>query len=116
MYDDLWIQCNGQGPANLSHYEIPSRLFGPVFNQTGQEDYLKCLLEKSSKANLTPDQKNEMVEIALTSQNVATASILINDINYRPLFEATDPLGRTVIQQKLFDRRFTKYSFHLKSF
>ena len=112
MYDDIWIQCNGQGPANLSHHEIPSRLFGPVFNQTGQEDYLKCLLEKSSKANLTSDQKDEMVKIALRSQNVATASILINDINYRPLFQATDPLGRTLIQQKLNERRVTIYSFH----
>ena len=114
MYDDLWIQCNGQGPANLSHREIPSRLFRPVF-ESNQTDYLKCLLEKSSKVNLTSAQKNEMVEIAFESKNVDTASILVNDINYRPLFEAKDSLERTLIQQKLYDRRFTIYSFHLKS-
>ena len=111
MYDNLWIQCNGQGPANLSHYEIPEKLFRPVF-ESNQTDYLKCLLEKSSKANLTSDQKDEMVKIALRSQNAATASILINDINYRPLFQATDLLGRTLIQQKLNERRVTIYSFH----
>ena len=115
MYDDIWIQCGGQGPANLSHYEIPSRLFAPVFNQTDQTDYLKCLLEKSSEADLTSDQKSEIVQIAFESENVAAARVLINDINFSPLFEATDSLGRTLIQRKLYQRRITIYSFHLKS-
>ena len=76
---------------------------------------MKCLLEESSKVNLTSAQKNEMVEIAFESKNAETASILVNDINYRPLFDAKDSLGRTLIQQKLYERRVTIYSFHLKS-
>ena len=109
-------------PDNLKAYEIPQRLFEPIFeayswaDQTRCLEYFKCFLKgisELSNTTFTSTMKKELMGISIGYSNVELTNILANDKNFRPLFESKDNLGRTFIQEYLYKCRLIVFSFLL---
>ena len=131
-FDDLWKTCDDwqrsrrdyiPSPVNLLAYQIPKRLFKPIFeayswaDQTRCLEYFKCFLRgisELSNTTFTSAMKKELMEIAVNHVNEELTTALANDENFRPLFESKDDQGRTFVQEYLYKRRFIVFSFLLR--
>ena len=110
-------------PGNLKAYEIPKKLFEPIFEAYSWADHTRCLeyfkcflrgISELSNTTFTSAMKKELMEIAVNHVNEELTNALANDENFSPLFESKDDLGRTFIQEYLYERRFIMFSFLLR--
>ena len=109
-------------PENLKAYEIPKKLFEPIFEEYSYADHTRCLkffkcflegISELSNTLFTSAMKKELMEMAVNYVNEELTAALANDENFRPLFESKDDLGRTFIQEYLYKCRLIVFSFLL---
>ena len=109
-------------PENLKAYEIPKRLFEPIFEEYSWSDHTRCLeyfkcflkgISELSNTTFTSAMKRRLMEKAISYSNEELTITLANDDNFRQLFESKDDLGRTIIQEYLYYCMFTVFSFLL---
>ena len=113
-------------PANLRPHEISRRLFEPIFGtywcakHARCLTYFKCLLKGVSELSNTTFpfyMETELIGIALDHKNFELINDWYSTELIRSIFEYKDDLGRTIIQQRLYQIpnhcRISIFSFHL---